>query len=519
MFWRKKRNASGSVSVQVLRKRGFRNVLVKTIGSASDEQSIIRLEKEAEAYIAKSIGQAPLPFERDCEQSWFDRAFASITRIHSVGAELILGSIYDDIGFGAIGEDLFRHLVLCRLVYPSSKLKTIRYLQETQGISYSIKTVYRYLDKLQSSQKEIVERISYQHSLKVLGTAPSILFYDVTTIYFEAEREDDLRKTGFSKDGKHRHPQILLGLLVSAGGYPMAYDIFEGNKYEGHTMLPVMDAFKQRFKLKELTVVADSGLMSADNLASLMTKGYTFIIGARLKNTKQEIQKQILSLKLKDGQLAAINYQDNQRLLVTYSEKRAVKDQKNREKGLARLEKSVASGKLSKANINNRGYNKYLKIKGNADVAIDYQAFERDAAWDGLKGYITNIKPSNQALGLNDRTILERYKELWMIEKAFRISKTDLRIRPIYHRLAHRIEAHICISFAAYKIYKELERRLREAKSDSSVERVLEILPNIMAVTIQNPETMEVRTKIRLTDEAQKSLVKSLKIDLGDPMS
>jgi len=131
-----------------------------------------------------------------------------------------------------------------------------------------------------------------------------LFFYDVTTLYFEAEKEDELRKTGFSKDGKHQHPQIVLGLLVSVDGYPLAYDIFEGNKFEGHTMLPIIDAFKIKYNLSKLIVVADSGLMSSNNIVQLQLQGYEYILGARIKNEKKQMQNQILALTLKHGESA-----------------------------------------------------------------------------------------------------------------------------------------------------------------------------------------------------------------------
>jgi len=198
-----------------------------------------------------------------------------------------------------------------------------------------------------------------------------------------------------------------------------------------------------------LVIIADSGLLSSTNIYELQQGGYEFILGARIKNEKRDIQNKILSLNLKNGESAIVK-KNNLRLIVTYSENRAKKDRLNREKGLRKIEKQIRTGKLTKSNINNKGYNKYLKMDGQISIAIDYQNFEADAAWDGLKDYITNAK-------LSKDEIIENYGHLWQIEKAFRISKTDLKIRPIYHRLQRRIEIHICISFVAYKIYKELE--------------------------------------------------------------
>ena len=167
------------------------------------------------------------------------------------------------------------------------------------------------MDKLNDKQKEQIQNISYEHTLQVLNNQMSIVFYDVTTLYFEAEQEDELRKTGFSKDGKHQQPQIVLGLLVSTGGYPLAYEIFEGKKFEGHTMLPVIEAFKAKYKLQAMIVIADAGLMSNDNITELQNKHYQYIIGARIKNETKSIEKQRLSAGLKNGESITIVKDEN----------------------------------------------------------------------------------------------------------------------------------------------------------------------------------------------------------------
>ncbi|MCB0541571.1 MAG: IS1634 family transposase, partial [Bacteroidetes bacterium] len=333
-----------------------------------------------------------------------------------------------------------------------------------------------------------------RHTQMVLDGKISIVFYDVTTVYFEIDDEDTLRKTGFSKEGKHQNPQIVLGLLVSKGGYPLAYDIFEGNQFEGETMLPIIDSFKSKYGLKQLIIVADSGLLSKKNIERLQKNNYEFILGARIKNETLAVKKEILSLSLKNGESKIID-KGKLKLIISYSDNRAKKDQYNRERGLVKLEKRIKSGKLTKANINNRGYNKYLKLDGEVSITIDKEKFWADTKWDGLKGYITNAK-------LSKDEILENYAHLWQIEKAFRIAKTDLKIRPIYHRKQQRIEAHICLNFVAYKVYKELERQLKEKESDLSVEKVIDILQSIYQIEIKNPVNDETLQKtILLTDE------------------
>lgn len=507
MFYRVKRNVSGSTSVQVLEKRNGRNVVLKTFGAASSEAGIRDLRERALHFIAARTGQGALNLP-ELEDDWFDVVFNSIKDVRLLGPELILGKLFDQIGFDQIGHELFRHLVIARIISPGSKLKTVRYLEEYQRKSWDVQQVYRYMDKLHCSLKQVVEQISYQHTLDLLGGEMPVVFYDVTTIYFEASEADELRIPGFSKDGKHSDPQILLGLLVSPSGYPLAYEIFEGNTYEGHTMMKVLEGFREKYGLEGLIVVADAGLLNKANVEHLVKGGYRYILGAKIKGEKTEVQERILGSKFNDAGNKIFAKDTGTRLIVNYSQARAAKDRHNREKGLARLEKSLANGRLTKQNINNRGYNKYLVIKGEVEVKIDHAKFEADGKWDGLKGYITNT-------AMKPKTLLRTYRQLWHIEKAFRISKTDLRIRPIYHRKRRRIEAHICISFTAYKVYKELERQLAFNQSGITVERAIECLQTIYGVTIHNPRSRQTRIRLFTNNPDQDALLELFDIDAG----
>lgn len=174
---------------------------------------------------------------------------------------------------------------------------------EVENLVNEAKEIYRYLDKLSDHQHEIVQDISVRHTAKLLGGNIGVLFYDVTTLYFEADYEDELRKTGFSKEGRHSNPQIILGLLVSLGGYPLAYCIHEGNKYEGHTMLPTINEFVSKYGLENFVVVADSGLMNHANIAELEAHGYKYIIDAKIKNESQEVKNWILEQPKRDCQM------------------------------------------------------------------------------------------------------------------------------------------------------------------------------------------------------------------------
>lgn len=480
VFIRKKHNKSGSTSIHIVRKVAGRQVHVLSIGSATNDQELIELERVALDKLSTLQLQNKLDFNFEEDEAFIQNLRSSIEHIEVCGVELILGKIFNEIGFNQITEPLFRHLVLSRICYPGSKLKTVEYLFRHHQLSYEIDAVYRYLDKINSRYKEQLQDISYKHTLNLFNGQLSVVFYDVTTLYFEASDEDDLRKIGFSKDGKNQHPQIVLGLLVSSRGYPLAFEMFEGNKFEGQTMLPVIEKFKARYNLEQIVIIADAGLLSHQNIQALRDLNYQFILGARIKNESLALQQQILSLTWSNGQTHSINKSAGLRLIVSYSEARAHSDNKNRERGLRRLERSVEKGKLTKKHINNRGYNKYLQLSGEVVVKIDYDKIKQDTKWDGLKGYITNTQ-------MGALEVIDNYKQLWHIEKAFRISKTDLKVRPIYHRLAHRIQAHLIIAFCSYKLYKELERQLQEKKLTLSAEKAVQIMQSIYRVTTKLP--------------------------------
>lgn len=503
MFIRRNKNRSGSVSVQIVQKHNGKYRLVKTIGSGRTNQEIEFLYQHARQYLQETQGQSELFVQRD--DALIESFVSSLknSQVQVIGPELVFGKIYNAVGFDQISDEIFRHLVITRLYHPGSKLKTIDYLYRFLGITKSVDEIYRFLDKLQGNYKEEVEQIAYEYSKHTLGGNIGIVFYDLTTLHFDASDEDDLRKTGFSKAGKHQKPQIYLGLLVGLQGLPIGYDIFEGNIFEGHTLIPMLRKFEQRFELDKPIVVADAGLLSNDNLKLLQAKGYEYIIGARIRNASKQIQQRILEHQWVDGQVRNITRDTSWRLVVSYSDKRAKKDAYNRNRGLLRLEKKVKSGKLTKSNINNRGYNKYLKLIGKVTVEIDYDKFDMDQQWDGLKGYFTNTKlPAHQ--------VIDNYNQLWQIEKVFRISKTDLQIRPIYHRIRHRIDAHICIAFVAYTVYKELERVLYVTKAGISVKRAAELTHNIYQLNFQLPESKHTKSVLLQMDQQQAELYQTI---------
>lgn len=503
MFINRSKNKSGTISVRVLQKRGRNNVLVKSFGSSRDEKEIERLVEQARIYIQQQTGTYYHLFNPPPEQDIEDFVDGlSNSQISVVGPEVIFGKLFDYVGYGEIGG-LFRPLVLSRLVAPGSKLKTVDYLWRYNGVSYDISKIYRYLDKLcdrdkrKADIKDRIEQITFAHSATAMGGCIDVVFYDITTLYFEAADEDDLRRTGYSKDGKFDCPQVLLGLLVTREGQPISYEIFEGDLSEKKTFIPLLKRAQEKFGFPSPIVVADAGLLSRKNIEDLVADGYEYILGARLKNENTNVKRKVLDLKLTDGQVASIETDDGLRIVVSFTEKRRKKDAFNRVRGLRRLQDKVASGKVSKRHINNRGYNKYLRLKGEATISIDMEAFEQDGAWDGIKGYVTNTK-------LSDEEVLSNYHNLWYIERAFRMNKTDLQIRPMYHRLRNRIEGHICICFCAYVLQLEIERLLKAANSELTINRARELVKTMYALTYTKPgHTKPSKVMLRMNTEQQ----------------
>ena len=536
MFIRKKLNKSGTVSVFVLSTTKSRKQrLVKSFGSAhpNDTAAMEKLMQQASSFIQEMEGPS-LPHIYE-EEDVIDGFVSSLNnaQVQVAGPELVFGTLYDRIGYGAIRNRMFRNIVICRLFNPGSKLKTVDYMERYLHVTYSVDQIYRFLDNLcyrkeeeekgndgrksetagegseptststakskQDDFKTRVEDIAYSYTKKMVGDGISVCFYDMTTLYFEAAEEDDLRKCGFSKDGKHSCPQIFLGLLVASGGNPIGYEIYEGNISEGHTMIPLIRKLASRFGFDKPIVVADAGLLSKANIEELTKDGYQYIIGARPKSESDKVKEQILSLDMKYGDIVEIEKDGGVRIVLSCTERRAKKDAHNRQRGLARLQKKMASGRLTKQNINNRGYNKYLKMEGEVTISINMEKYEADAAWDGIKGYVTNTT-------LEKDEVIANYSNLWFIERAFRMNKFDLAVRPIYHRLRNRIEGHICICFTAYTIMLELERMLKAAKSEITIYRAQELVKNMYAITYTLPKSKQTKRVYLGMDEEQSEL-------------
>jgi len=492
MFVRRKHNKSGTTSVQVVAKVNGKYRVQKSFGSTRDESTLASLEQKARQWADEhEFGEELFISESAAE---YDAMMSGIGQhqLRLVGPDLIYGRLFDKIGFGAVrtsDDEIFKSLVVTRLYRPGSKLKTLRYMAYFMNKYYDEDKIYRFLDELcwrpedkrkgRYDVKHDVEQVTYDQTKTVLGGNVAVVFYDTTTMYFES-REDDVRIPGWSKDGKNANPQVVLGLLVGPGGNPIGYEIHPGNTYEGHTMIPIIEKLQKRFDFSKPIVVADAGLLSKENIRDLEKGGYEYILGARIRSQSEQFRDKVASLGLSNGQSTSIPLTSSRRMVVTMSDARASKNAADRERGLKRLERRFRTDKLTKDKLNNRGYNRFLSMSGDATIKIDYDKVKKDARLDGLKGYTTNST-------LSDDRVIEEYGYLFMIERAFRFCKTDLDIRPMYHRLFNRIEAHVCICFVAYTIMLELERLLKTAKSHITLDRARFLAEKIFQIDYVNP--------------------------------
>lgn len=486
----------------MVNKRDGKFVEIKNFGTVKSESEAEALFVQAKQWIATYGGQQQLDFndKRQREREETERVVGNMEALLINGTQLLLGRIYDEIGFNAVNDAVLRHLAIARLSQPRSKLATVDYLKSYYDEDVNLDRIYNYMDRLYNTQQELVQRVSVEHTRRLLGGRLGILFYDVTTLYFESAKEDELRSSGFSKDGKTAETQVVLGLLVSDGGYPLSYSLYNGKQYEGYTMIPMIDDFKQRYGIgDDFVVVADSGLMNSKNIKLLRKAGYSYIIGARIKNEPQTTKDWILSQTLGDGEFAELAREHRERLIIGYSKKRAHKDAYNRKRGIERLRKAYSSGTLTKAQVNRRGYNKFLEISKDVTVEISEQKIVDDICWDGLKGYITNTN-------LAPKQVVEHYHGLWVVERAFRVSKGTLEMRPMFHFNPRRIEAHVCICFVAYKVYKELERQIMIAKIPLSVDKVIDIAKTIITMRIRMPENGGFFTKTMFLTDRHKAI-------------
>jgi hypothetical protein len=382
-----------------------------------------------------------------------------------------LARVYDTLGFAAVGDETFRDLVISRIVEPTSILDTGRVLTDLGRVPASEKTMRRTLGRAQGrGYRDQVASACFNHALT--SGDVSLCLYDVTTLYFEAEKEDDLRKVGYSKE-RRVDPQVVVGLLVDRHGFPLEIGCFEGNKAETLTIVPIVKQFQARHGLADMVVVADAGMLSAGNLRELDDAQLRFIVGSRVTKAPKDLESHFRwhGDAFTDGQvidtitprtghtiennpnLKAEPVWDREQLpgswraVWAYSTKRAVRDNKTLTLQENKAKEVVAGEKTARAP-------RFVKTT-NGSRTLDEASLARARRLVGLKGYVTNIPADIMDAG----EVIGSYHDLWHVEQSFRMSKTDLRARPMFHHTRDAIEAHLTIVFTALAVSREVQNR------------------------------------------------------------
>lgn len=437
------KTGSGARAVQVIYYLNRKRVIYKHIGSAKTDSELETMLVVAQDFIDN---YAPtLPFEIETK---FDNLLyldkADFLGVYYTYLYEILSAIIKKVGLSGINKQFLLDLVIMRILDPSSKLRSIELLETCFGIKHSRKSFYKSARNW-LSLKEEVEQIVIKFLKENYDFNFELLFYDVTTLYFETFDADEFRKQGFSKDNKSLQPQILVALMVTPEGFPVGYEVFPGNTFEGHTILPVVKAFIQKHSIKQFTIVADAAMISNDNVEELRKAGINYIVGARLGNIGNELFQRIhSSLVREDGNTIRLQTEKGY-LICSFSNTRYRKDKYEMEKQIQRAEILLKEpGKIKKV--------KFLKTD-NKEPALNNELINRTKVLLGIKGYYTDLEESI----VDNETIISRYHDLYKIEQAFRISKNDLKTRPIFHFKEEPIKLHLLICFMALVISKHIE--------------------------------------------------------------
>ena len=512
-YVRKVRTSSGAVAVQVARKDAGRVVILAHLGSAHTDAELGVLLEQARAMVIG--GQVALDFEVAARAQsmagvadFRERALIAELSGPTVAAPVVgpgrtigtcsrllydvLGHVYDWLGFDTVSDAVFRDLVIARIVEPTSKLDASRVLTDLGAELVSYKTIDRHVRKIHAGgHRDVIAEKCFAHSIDCGGL--SLILYDVTTLYFEAESEDALRKVGYSKE-RRVDPQIVVGLLVDRTGFPLEIGCFEGNIAETTTIVPIITGFLARHNLTgtPMVVAADAGMLSQSNLAAVDEVKLSFIVGSRMTKAPGDLESHFHwnGDVFTDGQVDTVtprhgNIKVNDTKLRTepvwnperdtgawravwaYSAKRARRDQKTLAAQEARARAIVAGEKKAKTA-------RFVKTSGD-ERALDEASLARAQSLVGLKGYVTNVPVTVMPA----TEVIAKYHDLWHVEKSFRMSKSDLDARPMFNRMRDAIEAHLTIVFAALAVSHAIQSR-----TGMSIAKVVKLLRPLRSATI-----------------------------------
>lgn len=499
MFIRSVRTTTGRSAIQVVEKVGRKNCIVRHIGTARSPMELSHLRERAQAFIdQKRISSGII--------SLFDSRFRSselaslldrlrFTHAFDTVTYRFLHFFYRRMGLEEGTDPLFRDLVIARVIQPASKRKTRDILATRFGKHHALPALYRALRSASRlDYRGTVEQRIHHFVTVSLGEVLTVVFFDVTTLYFETHEEDALRKHGFSKDGKPHEPQIVIGLAVTASGMPILVRSFAGNTFEGHTMIPCIEEVTTRWGSRDVVVVGDSAMISRDNMRQLEEKGLRYIVGARLANFPSRLLSTITATtpRIDKAHIRFPMGKESRVLVVSYSDARAAKDRSDRKKQVA-----AAREILSRPDRVTRRY-KFLSAHGKA-YTLNEALIEKATLLEGLKGYVTN------AADLSDGEIMEHYASLWKVERSFRMSKSDLKARPIFHTKKESIEAHLLIVFTALALSRSVE-----IATGVTIQAILAILTQVKEIIVEDPVTGQTEAKhTNITKEAKDLLKKT----------
>ena len=424
------------------------------------------------------------------------------------GVHEVAGHVYEQIGYGNIldskkDQDILKDLVLMRIAQPSSKLKTQQLLDKNFSKAHDLDAIYRVMDKLFPKIDSIKQK-TFEHTKKIMPETIDILFFDCTTLYFESVETDDLRAFGYSKDHRFNTTQVVLALATNSDGLPIGYELFEGNKAEVKTLLACLNQWKDLFNIQSVCFVADRAMMSDENLQAIESQGHTYVVAAKLRGLPKHLKDEILSdenyqtqlINNELGWIGEFEYK-KRRLIVSYKTKRAHRDAYQRRQVLEKLEKRLGKEGSTQKLITNQGVKKYTRSE-NSKTIIDQDKIEKDAAWDGMHGVITNLRDAHAT------EILARYSRLWKIEESFRINKHTLSMRPIYHFKPERIRAHIALCFMAFSVLRYMEYSVKLTQK-ISIDTMLDELMQVQASYYRHTPTDRLyRMPGRFTHNASK---------------
>jgi len=382
-------------------------------------------------------------------------------------------------------------MLLERLQDPCSKRSNYANQLDYAGLEpVYLQYLYRALDKLAAESKLIQQQI-FQTGRDLFNQTLDVVFYDVTTLYFESDKElpGNLRQKGFSKDGKIGQTQILFCMLIDADKHPVGYQIFQGNTFEGHTFPHAIEQLKKDYNINKIIIVADRGMIGKENIEAITENGYEFIVGERLKNLPADIQIKLLN---KDnyqqtwiyndvtGQQVALQYYvmqyNDKTIIATYSENRAAKDKYEREQKLKTADRLLQHPSL----IKKKASRYFIKQQYKGNYELDTAKIKQNEKYDGLLAIATN------AVHLSHQQVLEQYKLLFQIEHTFRTFKSHLETRPIFHWTNRRIEGHICLCYIAYTLQHWVLKKLRNFPIAITENVLRKMLDNMQISLVQH---------------------------------